>query len=126
MSSQYKALIDMGNLPAMHHFEHDCLNRSSVYCKSSIRQSGPLQPWLPYFLWKMDLGMRDTSASAICTLSTLQLHPVIRQSQQMTLSFVTWAAQDATPWRPCSGLSAVHLLRLQDLLSRPLYSYYQL
>lgn len=57
-------------------------------------------------LWKTDLGMRDTSASAICTLSTLQLRPVIRQSHQMTLSCVSSAVQDATPWRPCSGLSA--------------------
>lgn len=49
------------------------------------------------FLWKTDLGMRDTFAAAICTLSTLQLRPVIRQLHQMTLSFVSWACSMQHP-----------------------------
>lgn len=79
------ALIDMGNLPAIqHHFELGHRNRVLQEFDTNTRLSTAVAA----ALWKTDLGMRDTSASAICTLSTLQLRLVIRQWRQMTLSCV--------------------------------------
>ncbi|KAJ8118808.1 hypothetical protein OPT61_g293 [Boeremia exigua] len=55
----------MVNLPAIHHFKSDPLNRRC--CSRAIRQSGPLEPWAAVLRVGNKPGMRDTSASAICT-----------------------------------------------------------
>lgn len=93
-------------------------------CRSSIRTSGLLSRG-----YRASCGRRTWVCATplhprSARLSTLRLRLLIGQLRQMTLSFVCQAVQVRDP--AAVSEPAAHLSQLQDLLSPPLYSYYQL